>query len=220
MDKEIKNPEGPSKGYIRVHRKITDWEWYGDHNTCRLFMHLLYTVNWEDRNWQGKIIPAGARIVTMDRLATEAGMTISEIRTALGHLKKTGEVTVHPSNKYTLITVNNYSKYQPQMVSNQIANESQTNDKQIANKSQSNRNQIAQTKGIKKNYINYKNKQPCASVVDLLTDEEFDRLDNLVDSILELVDWIDDNRDISQISKPYAYCLKIAHERGMVKEQA
>ena len=29
------------EGYIQIHRKILEWEWFDDHNTFRLFMYLL-----------------------------------------------------------------------------------------------------------------------------------------------------------------------------------
>ena len=28
-------------GWIKLHRSTTEWEWYSDHNTTRLFIHLL-----------------------------------------------------------------------------------------------------------------------------------------------------------------------------------
>ena len=28
-------------GQILLHRKIVEWEWYTDINTCRLFIHML-----------------------------------------------------------------------------------------------------------------------------------------------------------------------------------
>ena len=31
-------------GWIKLHRKITEWEWYSDANTFRVFMHLLLTA--------------------------------------------------------------------------------------------------------------------------------------------------------------------------------
>lgn len=34
-------------GFILLHRSILRWEWYGDLNTARLFIHLLLTVNYE-----------------------------------------------------------------------------------------------------------------------------------------------------------------------------
>ena len=40
-------------GFILLHRSILRWEWYGDLNTARLFIHLLLTVNYEPQRWQG-----------------------------------------------------------------------------------------------------------------------------------------------------------------------
>lgn len=27
--------------YIKINRSLLDWDWYGDINTCRLFVHML-----------------------------------------------------------------------------------------------------------------------------------------------------------------------------------
>ena len=35
-----------TEGFINLHRKILDWEWYDDINVFRVFTHLLLTVNW------------------------------------------------------------------------------------------------------------------------------------------------------------------------------
>lgn len=39
------------EGYITIHRKIVDWEWYKDIPTRVLFEHLLLTANWKDKKW-------------------------------------------------------------------------------------------------------------------------------------------------------------------------
>ena len=35
-----------NEGFILLHRSMLRWEWYGDGNTARLFIHLLLTVNY------------------------------------------------------------------------------------------------------------------------------------------------------------------------------
>ena len=40
--------------YIKIDRKILDWEWYRNLNTCRLFFHLLLKANWKDGRFEGK----------------------------------------------------------------------------------------------------------------------------------------------------------------------
>ena len=100
-------------GFILLHRSILRWEWYGDLNTARLFIHLLLTVNYEPQRWQGIAVERGQRVASMAKLADETGLTVKQVRTALEHLKRTGEVTHKATSKYGLFTVNHYDRYQP-----------------------------------------------------------------------------------------------------------
>lgn len=100
-------------GFVLVHRSLLKWEWYDDINTTRLFLHLLLTVNYEPQKWQGVMIERGQRVASFSKLSNETGLTIKQIRTALEHLKRTGEVSHTSTPKYGLFTVNNYDKYQP-----------------------------------------------------------------------------------------------------------
>jgi hypothetical protein len=99
-------------GFIKVYRSLVDWEWYGDINTTRLFLHLLMTVNYEEGKWQGKEIKRGQRVTSVEKLALETKLSPRKIRTSLSKLKTTGELTIKTTNKYTLITVENYGLYQ------------------------------------------------------------------------------------------------------------
>ena len=40
-------------GWIKLHRKITEWEWYTDRNTLAVFLHLLIMANIEDKKYRG-----------------------------------------------------------------------------------------------------------------------------------------------------------------------
>ena len=42
----------PSRGFVAIPRGLTDWEWYSEPNTARLFIHLLLTANWSQKQWQ------------------------------------------------------------------------------------------------------------------------------------------------------------------------
>lgn len=101
-----------SAGYIKLHRKITGWEWYGDPDTFRVFVHLLLMAEYEDRKWHGITIKRGQVLTTRKKLAEETGLTERKVRTALLHLKSTSEVTSTSTNKWTLITIEKYSDYQ------------------------------------------------------------------------------------------------------------
>ena len=99
-------------GYIKISRKIMLWGWYKDANTCRLFLHMILKANYKDGEYQGVTIPRGAFVSSYPELAQEIGLSVKNIRTALEHLKKTGEVAVNRHPKFSVFTVQNYSMYQ------------------------------------------------------------------------------------------------------------
>ena len=98
--------------YIKLSRGLLEWEWYTDINTSRLFIHMLLKANWKDGNFKGTTVSRGSFVSSIGKLAGETGLTEREIRTAISHLKKTGEVTSKTTNKYTVFTVVKYDLYQ------------------------------------------------------------------------------------------------------------
>lgn len=99
-------------GWICLHRRLLEWEWYSDINATRLFLHCLLKANHKDKKWQGKVIPRGSFITGRNVLADETGLTVQQIRTALDKLKSTNEITIKATNKNSLVTVVNYGFYQ------------------------------------------------------------------------------------------------------------
>lgn len=81
--------------YIKLSRRILEWEWYSDINTKVLFLHMLLKANWKDGRFQGVEIPRGSFASSYQGLAQETGLSIKNVRTALEHLKSTGEVAVN-----------------------------------------------------------------------------------------------------------------------------
>lgn len=99
-------------GYIKLHRKITEWEWYSDANTFRVFIHLLLNANYSHNKWQGIPLNPGQRITSSDRIAEDLKLSRQNVRTAINHLKSTGEITVQSTNKFLLVTIENWASYQ------------------------------------------------------------------------------------------------------------
>lgn len=99
-------------GWIKLHRKITEWEWYSDANTFRVFMHLLLTANYEDKRWRNINVKRGQIITGRMELAQTLRLSERQIRTALDKLKMSGVITIKTTNQYSLITVENYSCFQ------------------------------------------------------------------------------------------------------------
>ena len=100
------------EGWIKLHRKITTWEWWDDHNTTRLFVFIITQANHKEKKWQGNTIKRGEFITSYPKMASMTGLSIKQIRTSINHLKKTGEVAVKSTNQFTKVIVENYSLYQ------------------------------------------------------------------------------------------------------------
>ena len=104
------------KGFVKVHRGITEWEWYKDTNTKSLFLHCLFMANYEEKWWQGRVIKIGQFPTSINSLAYETGLSIQNVRTSLNKLELTGELTREitrgKNSFYTIITVNNWKEYQ------------------------------------------------------------------------------------------------------------
>lgn len=138
-------------GWIKIHRKLLDWEWYDDGNVVRVFLHLLLTANFEPKKWHGITIERGQLATSVVNLASQVHLTSKQIRIVLEKLKNTNEIDIQTTNKYTLITICKYADYQTQETAI-----GQTNGNQTAIKGQTNGNQRATTKEIK-NIKNEKN---------------------------------------------------------------
>lgn len=119
------------EGFIALHRKMLEWEWYSEANTCRLFIHCLLKANWKDKNYRGTIVKRGSFLTSLEGLACETGMTVQNVRTAIKNLKLTNELTIKSSSQGTEITINNYDSYQ--QLTGEVTSEL-TDDQQAANK--------------------------------------------------------------------------------------
>lgn len=139
--------------YIKLYRDLTEWEWYSDINTCRLFIHMLLKANWKDGNFKGTTVPRGSFISSIGKLADETALTVREVRTGISHLKLTGEVTSKAFSKYTVFTVKNYDLYQ---------SSDTKSDKQVTSKRHSN-DMLTTTIEEKKEIKNIKKEEPKGS---------------------------------------------------------
>lgn len=127
---------GKPTEYVKLFRKMTNWEWYTDPYTCHLFMHCLIRANWKDGTWRGIPYKRGQFITSLPSLADETGLSIQNVRTALEHLKVTGELTDYQHGKKRVITVVNYDMYQTsQQDDNRENNSILTDNQQDANSS-------------------------------------------------------------------------------------
>lgn len=103
-------PIDPSLGFVAFPRGLTDWEWYTEPNTSRVFFHLLLTANYKEKQWHGITIHPGQLVTSRASLAKQLKMSEQSVRTALEHLKLTSYITSKTGSKYSVITINHYAE--------------------------------------------------------------------------------------------------------------
>ena len=124
-------------GFITIHRKILEWEWYTDLPVKTLFFHCIIKANFTDKEWRGVNIQRGSFLTSIQNLSNETGLTTKQVRRALDCLVKTGELGKQTTNLNTLISVTYYDKYQTE--GKQRANKGQTKGKQRATTNKDNK---------------------------------------------------------------------------------
>jgi hypothetical protein len=117
------------EGWIKLHRKMIEWEWYTDNNTKIVFIHLLLTANHAEKNWKGILVKRGQTVTSLQHLAKETRLTLAQVRTALFKLKTTHEITINSTKQYSLINVEKYDNYQCDTKENNTRNTHRTTNK-------------------------------------------------------------------------------------------
>lgn len=124
-----------NQGWIKLHRSLLDWRWYHDLPVRTLFIHFLLKANFTDVQKGELTFKRGQLYTGVNVLANDTGLSQQQIRTAIKKLKKTNEIIVEATNKFSSITIVNYEEYQQKDL------EQQTNNKQITNEQQTNNEQ-------------------------------------------------------------------------------
>ena len=213
-------------GYIKLHRKLVDWEWYTDVNVKVVFLHLLLTANFKKNVYQGIEVLPGQTIVGTNALAVNTGLSRQQVRTALNKLVLTNEITIKSTNKFSLVTIENWSSYQ-------FENETSTN--KSTNKSTNNQPHLKNDKKYKEDisnkcvYMNNsikgegqrENTHPFGEFSNVfLTDDEYARLTSKYMRVDQLIDkvsiWLTEHTRKNH----YAACLTFARNDSWEKRKA
>lgn len=101
-----------NNGWIKIHRRLLEWEWSDDPNMVALWIHLLLNANFEDSKWHGTIVPRGSFITSQSELTKKTGLSRRSLRTCIDRLKSTNEISVKTTKLYSVITICKYDSYQ------------------------------------------------------------------------------------------------------------
>ena len=135
--------------FIKIDRNIMRWRWWGNHNTLIVFLTLLITANIQEKTFERDIIRRGEVATSISTISQQTKLSPQSVRTAINHLKSTGEITIRSTNRYQVITIVNYDLYQSKSTSKSTFNQ-QTANKQLTSK-------LTTTKEYIKNNKNGKN---------------------------------------------------------------
>lgn len=103
-------------GYIKLHRKLIDWEWYKDLPTKTLYIHLLLKANWMTKAFKGVEIPSGTVVTSirvfllMEELASEVTSYLSDVKpSGTGDFALTGHTLKGWTEVYLYIGSSKYN---------------------------------------------------------------------------------------------------------------
>lgn len=135
----------PAPNWIKLYRKICDWQWYQDAKMVHLFVHLMLKAS----IMKGSDMSDSWQLCTSLRiLSKETGLSLQNIRTCIGKLQRTGEITFRtlPTHLQSIITICNSGSYQ-------------TSKRQIAPMPPQCRPNAAPMSPLPKEYKNIRNKE-------------------------------------------------------------
>jgi 23S rRNA A1618 N6-methylase RlmF len=133
------------EGWIKIHRKFLDWQWFKKPEAVQLFIYMLLKANHKDGNWQGHEIKKGQFITSAQTISNDTKLSLQVVRTLLKKFELTNEIIVKSTNKFTMLTICKYECYQ---------DESNTTNKQLTNKQQTSNKQLTTNKNDKNNKEN------------------------------------------------------------------
>lgn len=100
------------EGYVKLHRRLLEWEWFGDSSTMHVLLCLLLNANWKEGRWLGHVIPPGSVVTSREKIAAQTGLTEKQVRRALDNLEQGRVIERDRAGKGQLVTLVNWAKYQ------------------------------------------------------------------------------------------------------------
>ena len=150
-------PLAEPTSWIKIDRNILDWRWYKSSTTLQVFLYLLLRANVKPGDFGMIRVLRGQVVTSYSRIAEDLGLSQQEVRTALGHLKQTGEITSCSTSRYSIISVVNYNKYQDGATSKATGKQQATN-KRTTGKQQQSKNNKKEDKEKKESSPDYQPK--------------------------------------------------------------
>jgi nucleoid DNA-binding protein len=101
-----------SEGWIKVHRKIKEWQHYQEPSVLLVFIDLLLSANAKDGWWKGKRVRRGEMFTSVSTISDSTGLDAKTVRKVLDKLEATGEIRREATNAGSKIIINQFGKFQ------------------------------------------------------------------------------------------------------------
>lgn len=128
-------------GYIKLYRSLSEQPWYNDSEAVHLFVHLLISATYTERDhiYKGKltVLKPGQLVTGRRRLSRETGISESKIQRLLKMFENCHQIEQQTNSANRCISIVCWDKYQQseqQMNSSRTANEQQMNSERTHNK--------------------------------------------------------------------------------------
>lgn len=96
-------------GFFKVSHGITRKPWFTFPNTVQVWVWILDRANYTEGGFLGQTVHIGEVATSYGTIARETNLSVSQVRTAINHLKQNGDITTRPYNKFQIIKVTEYS---------------------------------------------------------------------------------------------------------------
>jgi DNA-binding transcriptional regulator YhcF (GntR family) len=110
-------------GFIKLSRRLLEWEWIDDPSMVTVWVHCLLAANWKDYRYHGQVIPRGSFITSYKAFADRCGLSVSTIRRCFDKLENSKQIDRQVTHHGTLVKVRNYAVFQDCEIGNPHAAE-------------------------------------------------------------------------------------------------
>ena len=101
------------KGWIRLHRKLLDWQWHDEPNMVALWIHILLRACYGSNKYHGITTERGQLATSINALGAATGISRKTVLRCLRKLMDEGSIQMQGMNGVcTIITIVNYEQYQ------------------------------------------------------------------------------------------------------------
>ena len=100
------------EGWIKIHRKILEWQHFQEPNVFAVFMYLLLSANTKDGWDRGDRVTRGQSCATVNEMSKKLKLSRPTVHKAIKKLEMSGEIVRKKVKFRCFTTIRNYAKYQ------------------------------------------------------------------------------------------------------------